>query len=178
MDLAWFRWLVLAVRRVPRVRCGPHDAHLSTRPFHFTPSNHGHLTTVVPRYGNCPTMVCLGDASRVTQWRSKPVHIMEIQAGSHNGPSRLTQWSFKPVYTIDIQDMEMQSRFTQWRLQPVDTMEIQAGSHNAGSSRSTERRSKASSHNGDTSRFTQWSSSRFTQCRSKPVHTMEIQISS
>ena len=135
MDLAWFRWLVLAVQRVPHVRCGPHDAQLSTRPFHFIPSNHGHVTAVVPRYGTCPTITCLGDSSRATQWRSKagshngdpkPVHTMEIQAGSHNGdPSRFTQWRSKPVHT-----MEIQSWFTQLRSKPVHTMEIQAGSHN------------------------------------------------
>ena len=127
MDPAWFRWLVLAVQRVPHVRCGPHDARLSTRPFHFIPSNHGHVTAVVPRYGTGPTITCLGDPSRATQWRSK--------AGSHNGdPSRFTQWRSRRVHT-----MEIQSRFTQWRSKagshngdpkPVHTMEIQAGSHN------------------------------------------------
>ena len=36
---------------------------------------------------------------------------LEIQAGPHNGdPSRFTQWRSKPVHT-----MEIQSRFTQWR---------------------------------------------------------------
>ena len=39
----------------------------------------------------------------VTQWRSKPVHTMEIQAGSHNRDLR-------PVHT-----MEIRSQFTQWR---------------------------------------------------------------
>ena len=122
---------------------------------HLTPSNHGHVIAVVPRYGTCPTMTCLGDPSRVTQWRSKPVHTMEIQAGSHNGDpktvhimeiqSRFTQWRSKPVHT-----MEIQSRFTQWRSKPVHTMEIQAGSQN-----------------GDLRRSTQW--------RSKLVHAMEIQ---
>ena len=37
MDPVWFGWLV---------RCGPHNAHLSTPSFHFTLSNHGHATTV------------------------------------------------------------------------------------------------------------------------------------
>ena len=129
MDPACFRWLVLAVKRLPHVRCGPHDAHLSTRPFHFTPSNHGHVTAVVPRYGTCPTITCLGDPSRVTQWRSKPVHTMEIQARSHNGDPKT-----------------------------VHIMDIQAGSHNGDPSRFTQWRSKAGSHNGDPSRFTQWRS--------------------
>ena len=52
---------------------------------------------------------------------TKPVHTMEIQAGSHNGDP---------------------SRFTQWRSKPVQIMEIQAGSHNGGSSRFTQCRSK------------------------------------
>ena len=103
MDPGCFGWLVPAVQRVPRVRCGLRDAHLSSRPFHFTPSNHGHATAVVPRYGTCPTMTCLGDPRRFTQYRPK--------AGSHNGDP---------------------SRFTQWRSKPVHTMEIQAASHNRG----------------------------------------------
>ena len=52
---------------------------------------------------------------------TKPVHTMEIQAGSHNGDT---------------------SRFTQWRSKPIHTMEIQAGSHNRGSRRFTQWRSK------------------------------------
>ena len=65
----------------------------------------------------------------VTQWRSKPVHTMEIQAVSHNGdPNRFTQWGSKPIHT-----METQGQFTQWR-------------------------SEAGSHNGDPSPFTQWRS--------------------
>ena len=79
---------------------------------------------------------------------------MEIQAGSHYGdPSRFTQWRFKPIHTMEIQAgsqnvdpklvhiMEIHSQFTQWR-------------------------SKAGSHNGGPSPFTQW--------RFKVVHTMEI----
>ena len=187
MDPAWFRWLVLAVQRVPHVRCGPHDAQLSTRPFHFIPSNHGHVTAVVPRYGTCPTITCLGDPSRFTQWRSKPVHTMEIQAGSHNGdpklvhtmevqpgshngdPSRFTQWRSKPVHTMEIQGrfalrskpvhtMEIQAGSHNGDPKPVHTMEIQAGSHNRDPSRFTQWRSKAGSHDGDPSRFTQWRS--------------------
>ena len=131
-------------------------------PGRFT--SHGQATTMVPRCGTHPTMACLGDPSRVTAWKSKPVHTMEIQsrvtqwrskAGSHNGdPSWFTQWKSKPVHT-----MEIQSWFTQWR--------SKAGSHSGDPSRFTQWRSKASSHNGDPSRFTQW--------RSKPIHTMEIQ---
>ena len=56
MDPAWFGWLVAAVPRVPHVRCGPHNAQLSTPPLHFALSNHGHGTTVVPRYGTYPAM--------------------------------------------------------------------------------------------------------------------------
>ena len=146
----WFSWLVLAVQRVPHVPCGSHDTHLSTRPFHFTPSNHGHVTAVVPRYGTCPTMTCLRDPSRVTQWASKPVHTMEIQAGrskagSHNGdPSRFTQWRSKPVHTIEIQagsHMEVQAASHNGDPKPVHTIQVPAGSHN-----------------GDPSRFTQWRS--------------------
>ena len=105
------------------------------RPFHFTPSNHGHATGQVPRYGTYPTMTCLGDPSRVTQWRSKPVH------RTHNGDPKpghtmqiqnwFTQWRSKPVHTL-------QSRVTQWKFKPVH---IQAGSHN-----------------GDPTRFAQWRS--------------------
>ena len=105
-----------------------HDAHLSTRLFHFTPSNHGHITAVVPRYVTCPTMTCLGDPSRVTQWRSKPVHTMEIQAGSKNGDP-------KPVRIMEIQVGSHNgdpSRFTQWRSKPVHTMEIQISSQDFG----------------------------------------------
>ena len=188
MDPAWFRWLVLAVQRVPHIHCGPHDAHLSTRPFHFTSSNHGHVTAVVPRYGTCPTMTCLGDPSRATQWRSKPVHTMEIQAGSHNGdpktvhimeiqagshnadPSWFTQWRSNPVHTMEVHAGSHNGDPSHGDPKPVHTMEVPAGSHDGGSRRSTQWRSKAGSHNGDPSRFTQW--------RSKPVHTMEIQISS
>ena len=188
MDPAWFRWLVLAVQRVPHIHCGPHDAHLSTRPFHFTSSNHGHFTAVVPRYGTCPTMTCLGDPSRATQWRSKPVHTMEIQAGSHNGdpktvhtmqiqagshngdPTRFTQWRSKPVHTMEIQAMEIQSRFTQWRFQPVHTMAVQGGPHNGDPKPVHTMEIQAGSHNGDPSRFTQW--------RSKLAHKTSVGIPS
>ena len=173
MDPAWFRWLVLAVQRVPHVRCGPHDAQLSTRPFHFIPSNHGHVTAVVPRYGTCPTITCLGDPSRATQWRSKPAHTLEIQAGSHNGDP-------KPVHT-----MEIQSWFTQWRSKLVHTMEIQsrftqwrskAGSHNGDPKPVPTMVIQAGSHNGDPKPVhTMEIQSRFTQWTSKPVPTMEIQ---
>ena len=199
------RWLILAVQRVPHVRCGPHDTHLSTRPFHFTPSNHGHAIAVVPRYGTCPTMTC-GDPSRVTQWRSKPLHTMEIQAASHNGdpkpghtmeiqagshngdpsrftPSRFTQWRSKPVHTKPVHTMEIQagshsggsSRFTQWRSRPVHTVEVQAASHNGDPKPGHTMEIQAGSHNGDPSRFTQW---RSKPLHTKPVHTMEIQASS
>ena len=62
-----------------------------------------------------------GDPSRFTHWRSKPVHTMEIQVGSH--PSRFTQWRSKPVLT-----MEIQGWFTQWRSKPVHKMEMQISS--------------------------------------------------
>ena len=51
MDPAWYGWLMVAVHRVSHVRCGPHNADLTTWLFHFPLSNHGHATAVVPRYG-------------------------------------------------------------------------------------------------------------------------------
>ena len=97
--------------------------------------------------------------SQFTGWRSKPVHTMEIQAGSHNGdPSRFTQRRSKLVHTMEIQAGSHNgdpSWFTQWRPKLVHTMEIQAGSHN---------KIQAGLRDGGTSRF--------TQRRSKPVHKM------
>ena len=56
---AWFGWLVLAIQRVPHVRYGPHDAHLTTGRFTLHYQTYGHATAVMPRYGTCPTMTYL-----------------------------------------------------------------------------------------------------------------------
>ena len=63
----------------PEIQAGSHDGDL--KPVHTTETQ-----------------------GRFIQWRSKPVHTMEIQAGSHNrDPSRFTSWRSKPVHTMEIQ---------------------------------------------------------------------------
>ena len=119
---AWLGWLVLAVQWVPHVRCGPHDAHLTTQPVHFTLSNLGTRHSRGAKIWHLPhndLVIGLGDASS-HNGDPKPVHKMEIQgrftqwrseanAGSHNGDPI-------PVHT-----REIRSRFTHWR--------CKAGSH-------------------------------------------------
>ena len=181
MDLAWFGWLVVAIQRVPHVRCGPYDAHLSTSPFHFTPSNHGHGAKVwhLP-HNDLP-------------WGSKAGHAIEIQAGSHNGDPKpdhtMENGDPQLVHTMEIQSwftqwgstvgshngdpklfhtMEIQSWFTKCRSEPVYTMAIQsrftqwrskAGSYNGNPKQGHTMEIQPGSHNGDP----------------KPVHKMEIQ---
>ena len=57
--------------------------------------------------------------SRFTQWRSKPVLTLQMQAGSHNG-------DLKPVHKIEIQAGSHNgdaSLFTPWRSKVGKTME-------------------------------------------------------
>ena len=149
-----------------RSTCAPYLLWMPWRP-HFQPA--ASLYTIKPwkchrrggGIGHLPhndLVISLGDPSRFTQWRSKPVHKMQIQG-----------------------------RFTQWRSNPLHTMEIQARSHNGRPSRFTQWISKASSHNGDPCRFTQWRSkpvhtmkiqSPFTQCGSKLAHKSFVGIPS
>ena len=162
MDPAWLGWLVLAIQRVPHVRRGPHNTHLTTRLFHFTLSYRGHGIALYQYKAPAPQW-----PSDVT-WRSKMVHIVETR-------SRFTQWSSKPIHTLEIQASSHHGdpiRFTCWR--------SEAGSHNGDPSQFTHWRSnpswfihwrsEAGSHNRAPSQFTRW--------RSKPVHTMEIQADS
>ena len=74
--------------------------------------------------------------SGFTQWRTKLLDSMEIQAPSYNlYPSHLTQWGSKLVQTVESQGSSQKRHprsFTQWRSKPLYTMEIQGASHSGG----------------------------------------------
>ena len=111
---------VVRMARPGRSTAAPCPLWAPRRPF-FNPVVS--LCTIKPwTCNNCAAKIWhLPHNDPVTQWRSKPVHTMEIQAGSHNGdPSRFTQW--RP------------GRFTQWR--------SEAGSRNGDPRRFTQWRSK------------------------------------
>ena len=108
----------------------------------------------------------------ISRWRSKLVHTMEIQAGSHNGDPSNGDPSW----------------FTQRRSKLVDTVEIQAGSHNGEPAWISQCVNQAWISHGDPSwtgdpsldlttcepsSFTQRRSKLVPQRRSKPVHTTE-----
>ena len=56
--------------------------------------------------GISPHALCMGTVN--TQWRSKAVHTMEIQASSQIGdPSQLTQWIPKELDDEDVLELEL-----------------------------------------------------------------------